>query len=660
MRSLFLIVLFLWIAFNPITNFAQNRELAKLELLQEKLKSAKEDTNKVILLQSISYQYNFINPQLGVDFGKQSLELANKLNWKKGKAKSYNSIGGNLFALGDYDKSLEHFNKALNLNKQSKDNIELAKNYSNIGNIYYNLSNYSEALNYYQKALRLDEKIGEKAGIAANLGSIGNIHSELTNYKSALEYYERALKLHEETNDRRGVATLLGNIGLVYHDSKEYKKALSNFNKALELWQLFGNKFGEATNFGNIANTYTDLFEYTKALDYYKKALELNEELGNKFGNAAMLGSIGVLYYRLTQDSIISNLRETNDNIKLIKLKREYHLYKSIVYSEKAVKLAREIGAKDMLMDWLRFLDKANAAKRNFKEAYMYQEQWTEIRDSIYSVEKTKEIAKLESSKQGEINEREIKLRDLEILRKNNEQFVLFVGLSGVAVVLFVIYLQRRKSEKLLLNILPYKIAKRLKRNEKRIADRFEETSIIFIDIVGFTNYSKVTDPVKVVSSLNDIFTKFDTLAKKYGLEKIKTIGDCYMAAAGLPEPHSEHKLATARFAIEAKKMMQGYTTPEGFELLFRIGIDSGPVVAGVIGERKFSYDLWGDAVNTASRMESTGLPNEIQITENFANGLENYGYYCQERGEIEIKGKGTLKTYLLKEEMSPNNEINV
>lgn len=650
LRYIFLVLVLLAISNPSNCIYAQNREYAKLELLQEKLKTAQEDTNKVKLLQSISFQYNSINPDLGIEYGKQSLELAKKLEWDFGIAKAYNSIGGNLFALGSLKEALEYFKKSLSINEDQNYKIGMANNYGNIGNIYYNLSNYSEALNYYQKALKLDSKKEDKEGVAANLGSIGNIYSELSDYKLALKYYERALKMHKSIDNRRGIATVMGNIGIAYLDLQEYDKALKHFNKALELWQLFGNKFGISTNLGNIANTYNKLHKYEEAMANYEEALKLNLELGNKFGTAAIMGNMGGLYFELSQDSVIKKLQEKGTTLNLNKAT---NLELAIVYSEKATNMASEIGAKYMLMDWYSHLDKAYASKGQYEKAYRYQEKWSELRDSIFSVDKTKEIAKLEATKQKQINEKEISLKNLQLLRKSNEQFILFASLGGLAIVLVVIFLQRRKSEKLLLNILPYKIAKRLKNNETRIADRFEETSIIFIDIVRFTNYSEDTDPVKVVAALNEIFTKFDILAKKYGLEKIKTIGDCYMAAAGLPEPHPEHKLATARFALEVKKVMQDYLTPEGFHLLFRIGIDSGAVVAGVIGERKFSYDLWGDAVNTASRMESTGLPNEIQITEQFAQGLENHGFKCVERGEIEVKGKGRVKTYLLRENNS-------
>jgi class 3 adenylate cyclase/Tfp pilus assembly protein PilF len=647
LRYSLLIVFFIAIAIFTPPLQSQNREQAKLELLNEKLKTAVEDTNKVTLLQLMSFQYNSLDPELGIKYGNQSLTLAKKLGWQKGIAKSYNSIGGNLFALGDFDEALDYFQKSLKLNEESKDSSEIAKNLTNIGNIYYNLSNFSIALNYYQKALKIDIEIDDKEGEADNNGNIGNIYSDLTNYKSALKYYSKALKIHEKINNRRGIATILGNMGTAYLDSKQYDKALTNFSKALELWELFGNKFGIATNLGNIANTYNYLSDYQLAITNYEKALAINEEIGNKFGSAAIMGNMGGLYYNLTRDTVISRLKEKNS---IIHLDKEYNIERSIKYSEKATELAESIGSRDMLSEFYGYLEKAYALKGDFKRAYSYQREWIELRDSIFSVQKTKEIAKLEATKQGELNEKEIKLRDLELTRKNNEQYVLFLGFGGAAIMLLLVFFERRKSEKLLLNILPAKIAKRLKNNEKRIADRFENTAIIFLDIVGFTSFSKDTDPVKVVSVLNEIFTHFDSLTKEHGLEKIKTIGDCYMAAAGLPEPHPQPILSTAEFALDAQRLMQDYTTKDGHKLHFRIGIDAGPVVAGVIGERKFSYDLWGDAVNTASRMESTGLPNEIQVTENFAKSLAGYNITCEERGEINIKGKGIIKTYLLKD----------
>jgi class 3 adenylate cyclase len=173
---------------------------------------------------------------------------------------------------------------------------------------------------------------------------------------------------------------------------------------------------------------------------------------------------------------------------------------------------------------------------------------------------------------------------------------------------------------------------------------------VVISDLVGFTKMSSSANPKEIVALLNDIFTIFDKLAYKHGLEKIKTIGDAYMAVAGIPEIQADHAKRTAQMALDIKSEMKGFKTSDGTEIKFRIGIDCGAVVAGVIGEKKFIYDLWSDAVNTASRMESTGESGQIQITENFKSELEKFegDWKFELRGEFEIKGKGLMKTYFL------------
>ncbi len=218
-------------------------------------------------------------------------------------------------------------------------------------------------------------------------------------------------------------------------------------------------------------------------------------------------------------------------------------------------------------------------------------------------------------------------------------------------------------SDRLLLNVLPESIAIRLKAGETQIADHFDEASVVFIDIVDFTKLSAKSTPQKMVKMLNEIFTIFDKIAAKYGLEKIKTIGDCYMAAAGIPIPKSDHAQAIAMMALEVLQTMKEYRSEDNQQIQFRIGLDCGPIVAGVIGEQKFIYDLWGDMVNTASRMETNGVIGKIQCTERFKQKLTSpfpllakegtndevvQGWSFHERGEIEIKGKGMMRTWLL------------
>jgi len=210
-----------------------------------------------------------------------------------------------------------------------------------------------------------------------------------------------------------------------------------------------------------------------------------------------------------------------------------------------------------------------------------------------------------------------------------------------------ILRFEQQESERLLLNILPKAIAERLKQGDINIADGFAEVTILFADIVGFTEISSRVSPQKLVALLNKIFSAFDELSEQHGLEKIKTIGDNYMVASGLPKPHPNHAEAIAEMALDMQKEMAKFSLECGEPLNIRIGINTGPVVAGVIGTKKFIYDLWGDAVNTASRMESQGIPGKIQVSAATYHLLQDR-YLFEERGIIQVKGKGEMMTYLL------------
>ncbi len=206
---------------------------------------------------------------------------------------------------------------------------------------------------------------------------------------------------------------------------------------------------------------------------------------------------------------------------------------------------------------------------------------------------------------------------------------------------------ERERSERLLLNVLPAPIAARLKQGEEVIADGFPEVTVLFADLVDFTRRSQETTPERVVRVLDDLFSALDQLAERHGLEKIKTIGDAYMAVGGLPEPRPDHAQAVAEMALDVRQEVARHLDPGGEPLAVRIGIDTGPVVAGVIGRRKFSYDLWGDTVNTASRMESQGVAGCIQVTDRAYRRLRD-GYRFERRGPVQVKGKGELVTWFL------------
>jgi class 3 adenylate cyclase len=207
--------------------------------------------------------------------------------------------------------------------------------------------------------------------------------------------------------------------------------------------------------------------------------------------------------------------------------------------------------------------------------------------------------------------------------------------------------LEQQKSEELLLNILPEPIANQLKQNQGAIAQQFNEVTIMFADIVGFTPLSARLTPIELVNLLNRIFSTFDELAQQLGLEKIKTIGDAYMVAAGLPLPRPDHADAIAQMGLAMQAAVHRFQSELRESVQIRIGINTGVVVAGVIGTRKFIYDLWGDAVNVASRMESSGQPGSIQVTKATYERLKNK-YIFEKRGTIDVKGKGEMETYWL------------
>ena len=217
----------------------------------------------------------------------------------------------------------------------------------------------------------------------------------------------------------------------------------------------------------------------------------------------------------------------------------------------------------------------------------------------------------------------------------------------GKAVALDQVEIERAKSDELLANILPRAIAKRLISYDRPIADRLENVTILFADLVGFTKFANVRSPESVVSLLDHIFSSFDDLADKHGLEKIKTIGDAYMVAGGLPEARPDHAACVADFALEAQELLGGLHAETDFDLSLRIGIHSGSVVAGVIGKRKFSYDIWGDAVNVAARLEVACSPGEILLSRMTRDLLEA-SHSLKEYGRLDIRGIGHLDTFVL------------
>ena len=573
----------------------------------------------MVLLASISFGFRSTNLDKGIEYGKKGVELAKEIDWEKGEAASYNSLGVN----------------------------------------YRNQSDYPKGLEYFQKALEINEEVGDKESIATNLGNIGSLYYRQSDYPKALEYYGKALKIHEELGNKNGVARHLGNMGNVYGIQSNYPKALEYFGKALKINEELGNKNSIAINLVNMGSVYKNQSDYPKSLEDYGKSLKISEELGNKNSIAYSLGNMGGLYLTLSEDSVNIKPDELNEYVSLNK---DINLNRSIEYSLQAIKIGKEIGELHYRSNNLKNLADAYKQKGEHEKRADALEEHHKLKDSVFNQENSDKIAALEKAREDDLKQKEIEKQKIRIAeQEKREQLILYFSIGFfivMAIVMIVIYRLLKRSDKLLYNVLPVSIAKRLKKKEHPISDYFTQASIVFIDIVNFTELSKDEDPRRVVEALNKIFTKYDTISNKYGLEKIKTIGDSYMAAAGIPEVQIDNTHRAAQMALEVKEMTQDYHTADGTKIEVRIGLDCGPVVAGVIGENKFIYDMWSDAVNTASRMESSSIAGEVHVSERFKEAVTDYEEFSYvERGEIEIKGKGKMKTFFMGSKQSSHSE---
>lgn len=643
MNILILLIIF---AISIYSTKAELDSQAIVDSLIIELDQTEEDSNRVNVYNEISYNYRYLNPDKGLNYGFKGLKLSKEIDWEIGEAKCLFTIGVCYFKKSNFVNAENYFLKSLIIYEKLNDENNISILLYNIASIYYEKSDYPKAFEFYYKSLKLDEKNNKLKGVANNLSTIGNIFLRQSEYSKAQEYYKKAYKINKEQNNLSGIASDLGNIGLAYDYMDDYDNAELYYNKSIEIDKKLNYKKGIIISLLNLAGLDKRKSNYLKSKERIEEALILSKEINSKKDIASCLGKLASLHFDVVLDTNY-DFQESKTN-KIIS--NEINLNKSLSFINEALEIFKEISNLTYYSSYLHLLAEIYEVKGNYKKAYETYKEYKEINDSVFNLDKAKDIANLEAKRENELKEKEIEILKAEKEKEKVQRYAMLVGIVSLGLVIALVLVQRRRSEKLLLNVLPAKIAKRLKKKEHPIADHFDNASIIFIDIVGFTTLSSGADPKRIVSVLNDIFTKFDKLADKYGLEKIKTIGDAYMAVCGIPEANPNHVMQTALMALSVKKEMYNYKTSDGTEIKFRIGIDCGQVVAGVIGNRKFIYDLWSDAVNTASRMESTSESSKIQITENFKKELEKYkeDWNIENRGEFEIKGKGKMRTYYL------------
>lgn len=497
-------------------------------------------------------------------------------------------------------ESIACFQQAVEIFESEQYQQGLAHAYTNAGISYRKLADYSKSLEFMDKGRRLYEELGDEAGVAANTGNIGNVYFGMNQYAKALEYQYQALAINEKLNNLRGIANNCLTIGGVHLLTNEYDLADSFFQRASELFAILDDKIGVMHAQSNIGILLDFQEKFEESLTLHEEVLQYAIEKDDATGIATQFVNIGNLY--------ANHSNSMYDPIKA----EEYYL--------KGMDIHKELHQQDAVYSLHKQMSELYEKMDLWQKSLYHLKEHLHLHEILISEEAQDKADLLDQRRKLEAFERD---RLLQIARYQEQ-------------------------EKILHNILPNTIADRILDGEKDIVDYADNISIFFSDIADFTSMSAVMKPETLIKDLNRLFTEIDRIAKKHNVEKIKTIGDAYMAVCGMPLKFEDHALNIAHFAFEvlatSKQFMIGNNPVD-----LRIGIHAGEAIAGIIGEDKYSYDLWGDSVNIASRMENTGEKGKIQVTEYFKQLLEEQPHITfTSRGEIDIKGKGLMKTYFM------------
>ena len=503
------------------------------------------------------------------------------------------------------------------------------------GNSLQLIGEYHEALEAYFKCMEWAKREDSKS-VPANLYvSIADTYSMIGNSESAEKYYNDAILLLRKENDSINLASALLNAGDEYYKTGQYDKALINFEESGQIFENLDYQIGKAYNLGNTGMVYAKQRKNelaTKSMNDAIAILEDNED-----------------YYAISEFLIyMSDLYQEQGNLE-----------EAFEYAYKSHELSNKFNLKDQISDANLQLSELMENAGNFAEALDRYKDYVIYRDSIINLENVQKMANLE------IDKKQLEVENLQQKRKN-QRIILWstVGIllltSLLAYGLFkrhkfvkatnkIIAAEKQRSDNLLLNILPEDTAKELKDKGRVEAKKYPQVTVLFSDFKGFTSYAENLSPEVLVKTIDHYFSEFDLIMEKYGLEKIKTIGDAYMAAGGLNfdnEKHAEHMILAAKEMNDfVNKAKHDDITDATFDI--RIGINTGPVVAGVVGTKKFAYDIWGDTVNIASRMESNSEPGRINISEDTYN-IVQHTFSCEYRGKLAVKNRGEMNMYFV------------
>ncbi len=653
----------LWAQYKPIDSLYFT--IVKYEDREKKV-----DSLYINSLNQLAYNFHETQPDTALFYAQKALEASEKINFPQGKARAIKQQSLTWAGKKNYPKALEYAHKAILAYAQLNNTREIAVCLDHTGELYLKQENKAEALTYYQKSLR--------------------------NY--------------EVIKDKKGSATVLNKIATRYLEDEKYPKAATNAQQALEYAKelhLFAESSEANLILYKVAKNDKD---FTKALEYHELALQYKDSIALKNQKEADKKLENDRKDRYRQIQQVQDLLKKNEDMRKIEQERQELLRSALEkQNKKDGSVTAELAKKEKELQNLKnsqaVLKKDKELQRieaeREKNARLVLQYHNESERLLSSARQEKDkhkqdsLRQLAKSKQAEVDvylrqEQKLKAesaqRTLEVLRekeaKEFQQYLNYLVLAGLGAVLVFAYFvyksrqkekkakeaitevneelnttlqlveeEKQKSDSLLLNILPLETAQELKQTGTAKPKHYELVTVLFTDFKGFTNIAEQFTPTQVIEELNHCFLAFDTICDKYNIEKIKTIGDAYMCAGGLPIESTTNPVEVVQAGLEMQAWMANWKREKEakgeavWEL--RLGIHSGEVVAGVIGKNKFAYDIWGDTVNLASRMESSGEVGKVNIS-GATYELVKHHFQCTHRGAVKAKNKGEVDMYFV------------
>jgi class 3 adenylate cyclase/TPR repeat protein len=605
------------------------------------LEGSEEDTSKVQILNEISSHVVGSEPRKAIELSLRAKDLSESISYTSGFAISLKRIGIGHYFLGEYVEAMQYWQEAEQAYKKAGDKAGVSNMLNNMGAIYLIQADYTKAIEVYLKSLQLGEEVKDTLRVATALQNIGAVHDNKGDYELALEVYLKALPLFVSLNDNDGTGLTSINIGDIYAEQGDYDNALNYYLKAIEY--LTSSSYYHAA-LRSIGEVKIELHDFKEGIQYIDSAYTIALKAGDAIEVTLGLNAIADAHYRQ------GNRQE------------------AILFFEKAKSKALEISSFNQpLKTATEGLVELYSSQNNYNKAFENQLILQNVSDSIYNADSDRKANRMLFNFEIEKKQVEIALlvkdqqvQKLEVEKQRGIKNGFVVGFLMVLLFAGTVLIQRnrikkgkKESDELLLNILPEKIARELKSKGSSDAQFFDEVTVIFTDFKGFTAMSEQLSPKDLVRDLHECFSEFDRICEMLGIEKIKTIGDAYMAASGVPSQKNTNAQDIVNAALKMRDFVETGKNKKiesglpYFEI--RIGVHTGPVVAGIVGVKKFQYDIWGDTVNIASRMESSGEVGKVNISQSSFDLLkDNPEFSFQSRGKIKAKGKGEMEMYFV------------